>query len=86
MTWKKGTLIEYQQGGNVSGGGTLTRLVVSICIDGSWQLHNCQLISEQTEGVAKDPAIIYTARRDGVHHIRVSGVDGAVGTFTLGVS
>ena len=83
---EKGHTYRISASGNVSEGGTLTRLVVSICIDGSWQLHNCQLISEQTEGVAKDPAIIYTARRDGVHHIRVSGVDGAVGTFTLGVS
>ena len=83
---EKGHTYRISASGNVSGDGTLTRLVVSICIDGSWDFHNCQLTSDQTEGVRRDPAITYNARRDGIHYIRVSGADGAVGTYTLEVS
>ena len=83
---ERGNTYRISGSGNVSGDGTLTRLVVSICIDGSWDFHNCQLTSDQTEGVRRDPTITYNARRDGIHYIRVSGADGAVGTFTLEVS
>ena len=46
---------------------------------------NCPLISKETERGASDPEITYTARRDGIHYLLISGVGGEIGTYTVEV-
>ena len=80
-----GTTYLIRGRGSVSGGGTLPRVIISICRDGSWNWDTCSLTSDETEGRASDPVITFTATQSGFHHILVSGRGGATGTYTLEV-
>ena len=85
VTYAAGVAYRIRGRGAVSGGGTLTSLMVSTCSDGSQDRDNCPLISKETERGASDPEITYTARRDGIHYLLISGVGGEIGTYTVEV-
>ena len=70
--------------GSVSGGGTLSKIVIALCNDGSLAHHECKLISDETRGNA-DPEIVFTAYMDGNHNLFVSGDGAETGTYTLEV-
>ena len=63
----------------------MTSLMASTCSDGSLVWDNCPLITKETERGAADPEITYTARRDGIHYLLISGVGGETGTYTVEV-
>ena len=85
VTFSAGKAYRIRGRGAVSGGGTLTSLKVSTCSDGSPLWDRCPLISKETERGASDPEITYTARRDGIHNLLISGVGGETGTYTVEV-
>ena len=79
--------------GSLSRGGTLKRVVISVCTDRDWNHDRCALISAETEGNTKDPEITFTASVDNSlaasgratpHYLFVQG-GGAVGTYTVEV-
>lgn len=71
--------------GSVSGGGTLSRVVLSICADGGGDFGKCNLTTAKTEANTKDPEIIFTAGDARIYHLFVAGGDGAVGTYIVEV-
>ena len=85
VTFSAGATYRIRGNGAVSGGGTLTSLMVSTCSDGSLVWDNCPLISKETERGAVDPEITYTALRDSIHYLVISGVGGETGTYTVEV-
>ena len=85
VTFSAGKAYRIRGRGAVSGGRTLTSLMASTCSDGSLVWDNCPLITKETERGAADPEITYTARRDGIHYLLISGVGGETGTYTVEV-
>ena len=71
--------------GSVSGGGTLSRVVLSICTDGGGDSGRCNLTTAETEANTRDPEIIFTAGDARIYYLFVAGGGGAVGTYTVEV-
>ena len=74
--------------GSVSGGGTLPRVVISICRDGEADFERCELITADTEGKVADPEISFTPSDTAIPYgslywLFVAGGGGSTGTYTL---
>ena len=84
VSFETGRSYRIRAKGSVAGGGTLSKIVIALCSNGSLAHHECKLISDKT-GMGADPEIIYSANMDGKHYLFLSGEGAETGTYTLEV-